>query len=156
MPYFAFRELSRLEETAEKLLTGKSSRRWIDLSFLQMDSQDQDEQPKPVIFDAQVTVTVCGADHSRWVGYSFVDEYFGSGDDMEEAIDANVQEQDESKFYMYFGDDLTLLTGTTETNESLWDPREYFARLCSIRMALVRNEWQNLVRKFECNIIGYV
>lgn len=159
MPYFAMRKLPRPQEDSQELLTSKPSRRWIDLSSIQRDPQNIGVQPQLALFDAQTTIAVCGSDHTRWITYYFDDAYFGDDDEMENAIDVTVtgdQEEDGIDLYMSVKDDLTVLTGTVDTNISLWNPREYFVKVCYIRMALIRNEWQNIVRELERNITGYV
>jgi len=143
LPFFLLTKSTPPEQSVGKVNT-KPRRRWIDMSFLKMDtSESQNREPKEVwgIHEAQISCVVAGSDDWRWVGYGFVDT----------EIDGFLT--DLSK------DDLSfdrIAAGELEANFPIWRPRDYWLRLFEIRIEQVRKEWEYLIHKVDLSVNQYV
>lgn len=168
MPYFALRKLPNPDESGQRIPPSKPSRNWIDLSFLQLHVPDAGDDYIYGVFDAQITLVICGSDNFRWVAYAFDDTYFGNdAEDMENGEDDddtssetegdNYLEAELDPYKTFQGDPIASPSNDgLDANKPLWDPREYFLTICNFRMAVIRNEWQNIVRALERSIKGGV
>ena len=112
------------------------------------------------IYDSRMTLVICGGDDSRWVAYGLDDAYY---DDDEADDDGSNEEKDEDDVedepdpYLGFrGDPIASKDDQLDSNKPLWNPRLYFLSICNIRMAQIRNEWQNLLRELELRITSSV
>jgi hypothetical protein len=143
LPFFLLRKSTPPEESVGKV-NEKPRRRWIDMSFLKIDSSEsQDQKPKEVwgIHEVQTTCVVAGSDDWRWVGYGFVDaEIDGSLTDLSE-VD--------------LGFDI-IAAGELKADVPIWWPRDYWLKLFEIRIEQVRKEWEYLIHKLELGVNQYV
>jgi hypothetical protein len=143
LPFFLLRKSTPPEQSVGKVNT-KPPRRWIDLSFLKMDtSESRNQDPNKVwgIHEAQISCVVAGSDDWRWVAYGFVDtEIDGFLTDLSE-------------------DDLSfdrIAAGELEAQFPIWKPRNYWLSLFEIRIEQVRKEWEYLILKVDLGVNQYV
>lgn len=122
-------------------------RQWTDLSFLHTPKSKGKRQYS--LYEAQISLVICGPDEKHWDAYAFVDRYF-DGDDL-------LGEDD----FSYDGVQEDPIASDTENNTNLpivdanlpkWDAREYFLDIVEFRMAQVAKEWEYLVRQVERGI----
>jgi hypothetical protein len=143
LPFFLLRKSAPPKGPLGKINT-KPQRRWIDLSFLQLDtSESQEQEPKEVwgIYEAQTSCVVTGWDEWRWIGYGFVDT----------EIDGYLI--DLSKDDLGFDQ---IAAGEQEASKPLWRPRDYWLKVFEIRIEQVRREWEYLIHKLEPSANQYV
>ena len=146
LAYFSLmtRPAAQVESTREP--TNKAfQRHWIDLSFLLNTGDSQGEEVYG-IYESNVAFVCCGSDNQRWTGYSFVD---GHPDSVEEELGELISP----------GKGLhhdPISDGMLPADKPLWDPREYFLKIYTIRIVQVRDAWEPLVRKTEIRIKEYV
>jgi hypothetical protein len=92
------------------------------------------------MYEAQISLIICGTNHSHWTTYCFVDRDL-DGVEFEE------------KFSSYEG--LTedpIANGKLDGNIPIWDPRVYFLMIFKERIIQIFTEWENLTRKVERSI----
>ncbi|OCK76055.1 hypothetical protein K432DRAFT_307225 [Lepidopterella palustris CBS 459.81] len=144
LPYFALRTSSPRTNRSQETVNSKSPRKWTDLSFLKIRTSKPQNERKYGIFDAQISIVICGSDELRWVAYAFADTEFDN---------ENLEDGD----FSYEGphEDPIASNGRL-ANDPLWNPREYFLTICNVRMVQVLKEWQYLVRILERSITEYV
>ena len=109
------------------------------MSFLDPGNPEQ-----AVINQAHISCVVTGTDLQRWVAYKFIDSYYDPA-----AIDSveyvELQRGDDTDSLCH--DPFTR--GTTDANEPVWDPLEFFFLLLNIRLDQIKHEWQNIVAKLQ-------
>jgi hypothetical protein len=127
-------------------VTVKPTRQWRDLSFLKIQTTKPQDEIKYRLHKAQVSFVICGVDHSRWVGYAFVKDDFGS--ELEDI------EDDDFSYEGFHRDPITQ--GKFDANLPIWDPRAYFLTVLEIWTVQVLKEWTYLVRTVERSINEYV
>jgi hypothetical protein len=118
-----------------------SPRRWTDLSFLDIHPPEAQVEGNCGLRETQISFVISGSDNSRWTAYAFVDTDFD--DDLEDESDGA------------FSTDL-LASNALDANLPIWDPREYFLRVFSIRITEVRRQWDSLIRKVGRSMGRYV
>ena len=145
VPYFALRTSLPPKDPIRKPVNSNPTRKWTDLSFLEIQSPESQDKKVYGIHEAQISFVICGSDDGRWVGYAFVDTNFDS-----EGLGDQV--------FPYEGvhEDLIASDGELDANLPIWNPREYFLMICEIRIAQVLKEWEFLVRTVERSIKQYV
>lgn len=113
----------------------------IDLSFLGIPSTNQSEYG---LYESQISVVICGSDHSRYIVYAFddteVNEDFGDkvsslGGIMEDPLFRN-------------NDNNVVL----DASFPIWDPREYFLTVFNSRADQVSKKWEDLILRIEHSI----
>jgi hypothetical protein len=92
------------------------------------------------IHQAQISVTLCGTDNSRWIAYCFEDRHFDEDAALGEDEHTTVHQSDQ------------IANGEFGAEDTIWDPREYFLRVLLIRMRQVYKEWGELTRAIESGI----
>ena len=141
--------------TAPSIVNGPR-RAWRNLTFLNM-AHANNKRGTDGVYDAHISVVLCGSDHTRWICYGFVDTQFKSdsfnGDDYPEDEDSEGEEDECTRGDPIASDsDKSCITA----GQPIWDPREYFLHIVDIRMKQVVSEWMYLSRKVEsgvrCNI----
>ena len=86
------------------------------------------------LYEAQISFVIVGIDEWVWTAYCCTERYFGS----EESID------------FYYERSLDAPTGGTKPRHfPLWNPREYYLFILSLRIQQVTKEWSNLVQALE-------
>ncbi|KAH0547759.1 hypothetical protein FGG08_000016 [Glutinoglossum americanum] len=86
------------------------------------------------IYEAQISFLMVGVDDWCWTVYCCVDVYFGS----EESPDLyDEREQD------------APLGGTKDRKWPVWNPRDYFLKVLSERVAQITREWSNVLCGLE-------
>lgn len=140
LPYFALRQSTRLISSHIR-----SKRQCIDLSFLTTRSNGGPSQPRYKIFEAQISFVISGWEDSRWVAWSFIDNYFAK----EELLDLD------GYHYNGFVED-PISKGQLDQNTPLENPREYFLVILKIRAEQVLKEWEHVVQTIKRNVKRYV
>jgi hypothetical protein len=100
------------------------------------------------LYEAQISVTITGIDHSVWTAYDISEDYFGSRDsidDYHQMISRPSGSRPDS-----------LAAGQIRTTNTIWTPREYFFKVFEIRMTEVRRQWKAILGKIEDEIKQYV
>lgn len=147
LPYFALRASPPPKDRPPNGEKGRPRRKWTDLSFLNIQSTPEFQHKGNYgIYEAQISVIVCGPDDWKWVAYAFVDTEFDDGDDLEE----------EEFPYQGFHRDPIVSNDSLDANFPIENPRLYFLRMLKTRTEQVLREWQYLVRRVECRIKEYV
>jgi hypothetical protein len=95
---------------------------------------------------AQFSFTICGSDHSRWVGYAFVKD--DHEDELEDEDDADASND--------LWRENPIMLGKADAKHPIWDPRAYFLVVLEIRTAKALDEWKYLVRNLQRAVDGYV
>jgi hypothetical protein len=137
IPYFALRRSRPEQDLSER--RKRNHRGWMNISFLDVHGQTSETLGTLGIHQAQISVTLCGTDNSRWVAYCFEDRYFE---------DAEVAEGEQTVIHQ----EDRIARGEFGAEDTIWDPREYYFRVLLIRMRQVQKEWVELVRLIELGI----
>jgi hypothetical protein len=140
IPYYAWRPV-----VAGEGPRSKRNRKWTDLSFLTNGSSDLSKSANPVIYEAQISLYICGLTESTWTAYSFIDTYFDPDRELGD---------DEFSYETMMAD--PIADGDHDANQPIWDPREYFLMIIRIRVGQVLQEWQTLVREVDNCIRQYI
>ncbi|KAF2181077.1 hypothetical protein K469DRAFT_590492 [Zopfia rhizophila CBS 207.26] len=153
IPYFALRILPFPAGHPQRTVPNKTPpRQWTDLSFLNRQILNSQGKKQYGMYEAQISLVICGPDEKRWVGYAFVDRYF-NGEDLEED-DFSYDGVQEDPIATDFEVDTNL--PIIDANLPKWNPREYFLNIVEFRMAQVLKEWEGLVRKVQRSVRDYV
>jgi hypothetical protein len=118
LPYFALRR-SRLGQGFPDRKK-RPHRGWMNLGFLDKDT-DLEEVGVLGIHHAQISITICGTNNSRWVAYCFEDRHFDEVEETEECESTADYQCDK------------IARGELDAHTSIWDPREYFLSIVAIR-----------------------
>jgi hypothetical protein len=106
---------------------------------------------------------VCGLDHFKWTGYTFLHsasydgsykdrEFPDNGQDADDYYDSDDDEIEED-FEEYFTGDCSSFSCTLGLT---LDPRTYFLRTTSSRILLAVQEYDYLVHMLEAGLHSYV
>jgi hypothetical protein len=127
----------------QKIEMGKSPRGWTDLSFLDTETYRPQDQKSYGIYEAHISIVICGSENTRWVAYAFVDRYCNT-EELENELSSE-------------GLHVDPIAGGEELDSDLpvWNPREYFLIIVELRLGQVLREWQNVVRRVERSIKKY-
>lgn len=128
-------------------------RQWTDLSFLNIQTPKSLGQRPYSMYEAQISLVICGPDEMHWDAYAFVDRYF-DGEDLLEEEDFSYDGYQEDPIASDLENDPNL--PMIDANFPKWNAREYFLDIVEFRMAQVAKEWESLVRKVELGIKDYV
>lgn len=92
-------------------------------------------------YEAQVAFLMTGYDEWHWTAYCCVDTFFGGEQTVTD--------------YSRRGDDGPS-GGKMELDRQTWNPREYFLRVFSTRLAQITREWGNFTSELEDRLNGHV
>lgn len=152
-------------------LQDKTREVWEDLSYVPLESSAGRQSHCYVIYESQTTVVIAGCDHSRWIGYGFgkigpEDLCFddtGSFDTESQEEEAERQERegetDLEEEEVEFEEDYFAHGGCAPllwADDVIWDPRVYFMRATQIRLDVVTQAYEYLVRKIEAGAKDWV
>ena len=124
-------------------------RQWTDLSFLNIRTPKSLGKRQYGMYEAQISLVICGPDEKHWDAYAFVDRYF-DGEDLLEEDDFSYAGVQEDPIASDLEKDTHL--PIVDANLPKWHAREYFLDIVEFRMAQVAKEWEHLVRKVERGI----
>jgi hypothetical protein len=99
------------------------------------------------MYEAEISVVICGLDNYRWIACAFDDTGFDEKDlEDEECSPVEVIE------------DPIVSSGDVIVDASIptWDPREYYLMALNVHVIRVMKEFEYLVRKLERSIRQYV
>ena len=130
-----------------------SRRQWSDLSFLNIQTPKSQGKRQYCMYEAQISLVICGPDEKHWDAYAFVDRYF-DGEDLLEEDDFSYDGVQEDPIASDLENDPNL--PIIDANLPKWNAREYFLDIVEFRMAQVVKEWEYLVRSVERGIKDYV
>lgn len=105
------------------------------------------------MYEAQISLVICGPDEKHWDAYAFVDRYF-DGENLLKEDDFSYDEFQEDPIASDLENDTNL--PVIDANLPKWSAREYFLDIVEFRMAQVAKEWEYLVRMVERGIKDYV
>ena len=92
------------------------------------------QQDPEHLYEAEVSVLLTGVDEWFWTAYCCVDTHFGSEESVEH----------------YHERGLDAFTGGEKACQlPIWNPREYYLLVLSIRVRQVTREWSNLIDAIE-------
>jgi len=130
-----------------KYENGKPLRQTKDISFLNWEAG----LPSGFLYEAMVSCVVAGLHEHNWVAYCFVDTYFDGSDDRRETVlEYHKDKVSEDGMNM---DPLTY--GNCDAEDPIWDPREYFLRVCFHRLSPMVREWELLIAQVEDSFEAY-
>ena len=124
---------------------------WLDVGFLGVKC-DEDQPNEPcswTLHEANVSVVVCGWDHWRWVGWAFsniVSDPTSRDEEAPEVAEDHFATDGSGPEDVRFVD----------SNDPIWEPREYWLRIVNIRMSMIHKEWKWLVCNVEQCIEAWV
>ena len=110
------------------------------------------------IYEAHISIVICGWNHTNWTGWAFAKTDFAVEEREEEEDDEtwfNFEECEEKEDEDTMAEDYFASDGVGETldaNVPIWDPRYYFLRILAIRLDIVLREWRYLVQTIEYSI----
>jgi hypothetical protein len=110
-----------------------------DLSFLAT-SPPSEDSPNYAIYQAHISVVICGWTNTNWTGYAFVNTGLKEEPYQEFA-------EDEQKHDLFAADKEEDFA--SDADLPIWDARRYWLRIVSIRCQLVVREWNYLVNTVE-------
>jgi hypothetical protein len=142
LPHFVWRAKSS-NPYLQQIENGQLPRAWTDLSYLDSETSRLQDQKTFGIYEAQISIVLCGSANTRWVVYAFVDRYC----EAEELVNELSSE----------GFHVDPIAGSEALDADLpvWNPREYFLIVVVFRLAQILREWQNVVRRLESSIKKY-
>jgi hypothetical protein len=113
---------------------------WMNIDFL--DTKNTDDRPDSIcgVYQAQISLTICGTDNSRWTAYCLEDRYFDEDGEIGEDEQTDDHQSDQ------------IARGTFGAEDVIRDPREYFIRVFLVRMCQVHTERVDLVRRIVSGI----
>jgi hypothetical protein len=137
IPYLAmrYRPPQGFPETKDRIHC-----RCMNIDFLDTNSADASPDGICGVYRAQISLTVCGTDNSRWSVYCLEDRYFDGDGEIGEDEQTDDHQADQ------------IARGAFGAEDVILDPREYFIRVFLLRMSQVYTERVNLVRRIESGI----
>jgi hypothetical protein len=138
IPYLAMRCSQPSQESMGRKT--RTHRGWMNISFLDTKRVDSGLEGICGVHQAQISVTICGTDNSRWTAYCFEDRHFDEDGELGDDEQTEIHQSDQ------------IARGAFGAEDTIWDPREYFIRVLLVRMRQVHREWLNLVRFVESGI----
>jgi hypothetical protein len=145
LPFFKL-DRSKPPNGCPREANAKPQRRWIDLSFMELEIcelQEDDQDPKEVwgIQEAHISCVVAGTDNWRWIGYGFVDT----------EIDGVLADSDPAALKMD-----QIAAEKLDATTPILCAREYWIKIFEFRIDYVRKQWLYLIGKLERSIDLYV
>jgi hypothetical protein len=137
IPYLAMRYRHFRSSTERRR---RAHRGWMNIDFLDTKRADAGARGICGVHQAQISVTICGTDNSRWTAYCLEDRYFDEDGEMGGDEQTENHQSDQ------------IARGVFGAEDIIRDPREYFLRVFLIRMRQVHTERINLVRRIELGI----
>jgi len=147
LPYYVWRSSQKACEDHRRDTNASPLRQSQDVSFLNLKSSG----PPGFLYEAQISCVVAGSDEWRWVGYCFVDTYFDATEEAQESV--LLYHEDSLGDEGMRGDPFTL--GTTDADNPIHKPREYFLMVFRIRVDRIKREWEQVVAKVRQSIRLY-
>ncbi|KAF2176999.1 hypothetical protein K469DRAFT_382413 [Zopfia rhizophila CBS 207.26] len=141
LPYFVLTSLPQ-GGPSEETTNSKSSGKWEDLSFLDIRTSKTPHKQAYQLYDAQVSVVICGVDDSRWVTYAFVDNQVDDAD-LEDENDSYEEGQ------VYRDKIASDHNHEINANQPIGNPREYFLIVLESKVGIALQSWEHLVRHVE-------
>lgn len=156
VPYLVLEESTDTPADSAAPLEGQTKKKWADLSYLPLETETGEQSDRFAIYESQTTVVISGCDHSKWFGYAF--GKIGQDDPTpDEGDDTDVEPEDELGLKPV--EDL-FATGGSEIVSNLqnpiWDPRVYFLCAARIRLDIVTQAYEYLVRTIEAGVNDWV
>jgi len=139
LPYYVWRPWQKSLPDHRRNRNGVPLRHSQDVSFLTLGT---DGTPG-FLHEAQISCTVAGSDDWRWVAYCFAEAYF---DLVDKGKETALEYHEDSLHEIGMQSD-PFTYGTTSTDHSSQNPREYFLRTFRHRLTQVQREWQGVVDK---------
>jgi len=143
VPYYELRELRSSSSSQPEQL--------IDVSFINANSNNPQNNSKYGIYDARFSLLICGPDHVRWTGFAFVNN--GLSTDGEGAREGDSEFEEDPIASQYEGGRCFGIVGA---NSPIYDPREYYILVMGIRLAAILEHWRKLGRWLELSIGEHV
>jgi hypothetical protein len=98
LPYLALREFAvSIQEHLNQECNQKPQRKRTDISFLNLPRTSASKNNVYGIQEAQISLGICGCDHSQWTAYAFVDTAFNNDclSNVETSEDEDEDDEDE-------------------------------------------------------------
>ncbi|KAF2034766.1 hypothetical protein EK21DRAFT_56144 [Setomelanomma holmii] len=138
IPFYALRRSHPEQDFVNR--QKRTHRGWMNLSFLDTEEIDPEDEGVLGIHQAQISITICGTDNSRWIAYCFEDRYFDEDAELGQDEHTLIHQSDQ------------IANGEFGAENIIWDSREYYLRVFLIRMRQVQREWIRLVDVIESGI----
>jgi hypothetical protein len=158
LPYLILEERDQSQSSSAEVGCG-IERLETDLSFLKIDADQGDGPTHFSIWKAHETVLVFGCDAFEWTGYAFS----ARCPSMNEGQELNPENEDEDNNGSMPDEDL-FATGDTnyddqhvlDANSPIWDPRVYFLCVLAIRVKIIGQRYDSLIRTLELGVDEWV
>jgi hypothetical protein len=137
IPYLAmrYRPQQGFPERKDRIHSG-----WMNIDFLDTKSTNAGRDSICGVHQAQISLTICGTDNSRWTAYCLEDRYFDEDGELGEDEQTDDHQSDQ------------IARGSFGAEDIIREPREYFIHVFLVRMRQVHTERANLVRRIESGI----
>jgi hypothetical protein len=126
---------------------GATARQWTDLSFLDMQLPDSKNSKVCRMYEAQISVALCGINNGCWTGYAFANIACDEKDADDEIEQPGGVKEDPI---------ISSSSDPFDANRPIWDPREYFLMALKFWITRVLEEYAYLVRVLERSVESYV
>jgi hypothetical protein len=147
IPYYVLKKSIGTIEDSRKNFDGKPLRRSWPLTFLSRPTSELPTTNKVtkdyVLYETQLAIVITGFDDFV---YGCVDTYFRSGESVKRY----------HNWKQGWGRTDPLARGQIDADLPIWTPREYFLRVCEIRIRKVQGEWNRITEKMEEVVKEYV
>jgi hypothetical protein len=165
VPYFVLKRQKNLREDPRKRADGETAiRASRDLSFMQTPgSTDSSATNRDCLYSTQFSFMVTGFNKDIYTAYCLVDTYHNDQEDDENALDG-VENSDGLERYVpgnvySFNEDGEeeatgvnwdpISGGRLDADKTIWEPQEYFLRVCNLRLEDIQEHWQEVTEKFS-------
>jgi hypothetical protein len=137
IPYLAMRHRPSkgFPERKERIHHG-----WMNIEFLNTKNTDATPDSICGVYQAQISLTICGTDNSRWTAYCLECRYFDEDGEIGEDEQTDDHQSDQ------------IARGAFGAEDVIRDSREYFIRVLLVRMRQVQTERVNLMRRIVSGI----
>lgn len=128
-------------------------RQCIDVSFLDIQNANLEGETQCGIYEAQVSLVICGSDEQQWIAYAFLDCYFNTEGPLDQEFSYDEIQEDPIAWTCEFDGAFASLV---DANNPIWNPREYFLAILENQMARVVKEWKYVVRQLQRSVKQFV
>jgi hypothetical protein len=101
---------------------------------------------------------VYGHDEWQWTACAFLDNAYEPGGlfDAREFHDGYGEDEETVVGQKVDGFDEDPIATGLHASRPIWRPRQYFTKALEVNIKEVSQEWDELIRKMECDITAYV
>jgi len=120
------------------------------MTFLDIHNAKFKEKKQCGIYEAQISLAICGSCEQQWTAYYFVDCYFNAETPLDQEFSYNEMQEDPIAWTCEFDGSLV------DANKPIWNPRIYFLTILESQIARVVKEWEYVVRQLQRSVKQFV